>query len=432
MALPRLIFRIFAVLTFLLGTAISLVVSLAVAFETAKAIPRIGILVATTLLLFLVGTSLVAVISAKLWKGFSLRTCLFTSGSLTLLLALGLFFAVLQPSHVPHLVPVARPNTHYWNLPTGSRIAYSRYDPPSGVPVKTDPIVFLHGGPGFRAFDTDHAFYQQFAQDGFTVYLFDQAGSGLSGRLPHGTDYTVERYVADLEAIRQQIGAERLILIGHSWGGELAAHYAAAYPLHVAKLIFHSPGPLVQVPNIPWERQRTDANLNDPIPPPRIFAAFALSYANILATEDLVSQDELSDWQLTNLDPGELVCKGQRSKLPSNFSGATVAGVNMYPLITVDRELKKPELDIRARLANLRVPAITLVSQCEFIPWPGQHEYKKSIPGLQEFYFEDSGHYINFSQPAKLTALIRSFLLDQPPPFPAYKGDADPRPPLRR
>jgi proline iminopeptidase len=95
------------------------------------------------------------------------------------------------------------------------------------VPVKADPIVFLHRGPGIRATDYDHRFYRQSARDGFRVYLFDQAGSGLSDRFPHATDYTVERFVADLEEIRKQIGADQMVLIGHSWGGTLAAHYAA-------------------------------------------------------------------------------------------------------------------------------------------------------------------------------------------------------------
>jgi pimeloyl-ACP methyl ester carboxylesterase len=85
-----------------------------------------------------------------------------------------------------HLVPVARANTR--DLSTGSHIAYSVYEPSAGVPVKTDPIVSLHGGPGIRATDYDHRFYSQFARDGFRVYLFDQAGSGLSYRLPHATD----------------------------------------------------------------------------------------------------------------------------------------------------------------------------------------------------------------------------------------------------
>jgi hypothetical protein len=82
------------------------------------------------------------------------------------------------------------------------------------------PSSFCTAVRGYLADDLDHAFYRQFAADGFRVYLYDQVGSGLSSRL-RVRDYTLERDVADLEAIRQQIGADRLILIGHSWGDHL-------------------------------------------------------------------------------------------------------------------------------------------------------------------------------------------------------------------
>lgn len=358
------------------------------------------------------------------------RGAVVTSAALMVLFVLGLYLAVLRPMRYPHVVPVARANTLYWKLPTGSRIAYSVYEPPAGVPVKAEPIVFVHGGPGARAFDTDHAFYGQFARDGFRVYLFDQAGSGLSDRLP-AADYTVERFVADLEAIRQQIGAERLILIGHSWGGTLVAHYAAAYPEHVAKLVFHSPGGIWNWASAPMEMQRTDAEQKGGLPPLRIVAAIVLSHASWKAAENLLPQEESGDWQAATaaVDLRSTVCKGDRGKLPADLSAASVAGMNLYPLLVAQRELNdKPEMDVRAQLGNLHVPAIGLVSECDFVPWSQQLQYKKAIPGLQEFYFPGAGHYINFSQPEKLAAVLRSFLLDQPAPFAAYAGNEDPRP----
>ena len=107
--------------------------------------------------------------------------------------------------------------------------------------------------------------------------------------------------------------------------------------------------------------------------------------------------------------------------------------MNLYPLLVAQRELNdKPEMDVRAQLGKLRVPAIALASQCEFVPWSQQWEYKKSISDLQVFYFPEAGHYINFSQPEKLAAVIRSFLLDQTPPFSPYEEDGDPRPSIRR
>ena len=431
MALPGLVTRTFSILVCVVGLALALAASLMAAYETARATPRTGVLVAVVLAVFFGLSFLVTGLVIRMWKAYSRRITLMGSATLTALLAMILFLAVLPPLRYPHIEPVARANTRYWNLATGSRIAYSVYEPSAGVPVKAEPIVFVHGGPGVRAFDTDHAFYRQFAQDGFRVYLFDQAGSGLSDRLPHAADYSVERSIADIEEIRRQIGADRLILIGHSAGGTLVAHYAATHPDHVEKLIFHSPGPIAHWASGSFDYRRTDAKVEGP-PPLKIMAAIVLSHASWSAAENLLPQQESGDWQVAT-SPAELggaVCKGDSRKLPS-LSADKLARMNLYPLLAINRELReKPEMDIHDALGRLHVPAIALESQCEFIPWSQHVEYKKLIPGLQEFYFPNAGHYINFSQPEKLAAVIRSFLLDQPPPFPAYAGDADPRPPV--
>jgi hypothetical protein len=65
-----------------------------------------------------------------------------------------------------------------------------------------------------------------------------------------------------------------------------------------------------------------------------------LSYANPAASEDLISQNELGDWALATADPHELVCKGDMDKLPPDFTGATMAGMNMYPLLITSKLLK--------------------------------------------------------------------------------------------
>lgn len=200
MTLPRVAKLGLAALLFLLGLAASVVVSLASAYQAAKGMSQIAGLVVLTLLVFFLGALLTTVLAGKVTRTLLNKSAAVTSAAWTILFAVGLYFAVFRPIHYQHYNPVPRTNTQYWELSTGSHIAYSVYEPPVGVPVKPEPIVFVHGGPGLRTFDTDHAFYSQFTQDGFRVYLFDQVGSGLSGQLPHGHDYTVERFVADLEA----------------------------------------------------------------------------------------------------------------------------------------------------------------------------------------------------------------------------------------
>jgi hypothetical protein len=184
MTLSRTVKPVLSVLLFLLGLAITIAVSLVAADQAAKLTPRIGLLLTVASLAFWLSIFLVTGLASKLNGTFLNRTTVITSAVLTVLFSVALYVALLRPLGLAHIDPVPRANTHYWNLSTGSHIAYSLYEPPPGVPVKQDPIVFVHGGAGLRAFDTDHDFYRQFTQDGFRVYLFDQAVSGLSDRLP--------------------------------------------------------------------------------------------------------------------------------------------------------------------------------------------------------------------------------------------------------
>ena len=163
------------------------------------------------------------------------------TGLVTVLFLGFLYVGVLRPSgsHFAEVVPYA--NTKYWQLPTGSVIAYSEYDPPQGVALKPEAIVYLHGGPGVRQGPFDQDIYGSFATNGFRVFAYDQAGSGLSV-LCTSAGLHSRPFGRRLEVIRQKIGVEKIILIGHSWGSTLAVSYMAKFPTHVAKAVFHSPG----------------------------------------------------------------------------------------------------------------------------------------------------------------------------------------------
>jgi len=54
--------------------------------------------------------------------------------------------------------------------------------------------------------------------------------------------------IADIERIRQILGDQKLILIGHSWGSFLASLYAAEFPEHVDALILVSPANTLVMP----------------------------------------------------------------------------------------------------------------------------------------------------------------------------------------
>lgn len=96
------------------------------------------------------------------------------------------------------------------------------------------PLVLCHGGPGLR---DDQGPVAKMVEDLVSVHRWDQRGCGRStGSGP----YTVARFVADLEAIREHFGHTRWMVGGHSWGATLALRYALAHPGRVAALLYLS------------------------------------------------------------------------------------------------------------------------------------------------------------------------------------------------
>jgi proline iminopeptidase len=99
-------------------------------------------------------------------------------------------------------------------------------------------VVVLHGGPGAHH-DYLLPQYDLLARRRALLY-YDQRGGGRS---PVARDVPVgwREHVADLDAIREQRGIERLALCGYSWGGLLAILYFLEYPQKVARLALVSP-----------------------------------------------------------------------------------------------------------------------------------------------------------------------------------------------
>lgn len=84
------------------------------------------------------------------------------------------------------------------------------------------PLVVLHGGPGGTSCG-----YTRLSPMGSErpVIRYDQLGSGRSGRPDDMSLWTVERFIEGLHALRTQLDLDEMHLMGHSWGGALAAAY---------------------------------------------------------------------------------------------------------------------------------------------------------------------------------------------------------------
>jgi proline-specific peptidase len=132
------------------------------------------------------------------------------------------------------------PGVHLWFDVDGSGLV------PDGDVMRARPIVLLlHGGPGMdhTAFKPDFAALTDVAQ----VVYYDHRGQGRSDRRTPD-EWTFDVWADDVVRLCDALAIEKPIVIGNSFGGMVAMHYAARYPSHPAKLVLSSTAARMNVP----------------------------------------------------------------------------------------------------------------------------------------------------------------------------------------
>lgn len=111
----------------------------------------------------------------------------------------------------------------------GHRVYWELCGNPNGKPV-----VFLHGGPGGGCTPVQR---RLFNPEKYKILLFDQRGCGRSTPYASLEANTTWHLVADIERLREMIGADRWMVFGGSWGSTLALAYAQTHPERVTELV---------------------------------------------------------------------------------------------------------------------------------------------------------------------------------------------------
>ena len=119
------------------------------------------------------------------------------------------------------------------------------------------PPLALHGGPG----STHHYFapLERLAPER-PVVLDDQIGCGKSDR-PADVEWSVAVFRKEVEAVREQLGLDRIHLLGTSWGGMLALEHVLSGAAGIVSLVLSSA--LASIDQWAEEQRR----LRDALPP---------------------------------------------------------------------------------------------------------------------------------------------------------------------
>ena len=340
-----------------------------------------------------------------------MRKNLFTFIKYALLLCVAVYLLI---AFIPRIYDVPqlqkREGTQYWDLPTGSKIAYTLVA--AKGTKKPHPIIYLQGGPGGFISNRNIKILAQLSEDGYNIYLYDQIGSGQSDRLTNINDYTADRHKKDLEEIIKKIGAEKVILIGQSWGAILATLFIADNAEKVQRVIFTGAGPIQPMRQELLSTHPPDS-LNLRKPPysnneandksknvrTNVVSFLAKSFGIKLA-----SDREADDFQtyLNNELNKATVCD------TSNALKAEGGGGFYAQVMTVRSfsEIKDP----RPKLKGSKIPILIMKGQCDNQPWGFVNEYLELFPNHQLKIIPDAGHSISVEQPEFYLKTIRDFL----------------------
>jgi pimeloyl-ACP methyl ester carboxylesterase/DNA-binding CsgD family transcriptional regulator len=124
-----------------------------------------------------------------------------------------------------------RQEVRFCTAPDGARIAYATHG--QGRPLVRSATWLTH-----LEFDWESPVWRHWLEglaEGHTVIRYDERGCGLSDR--NVEDVSLEARVADLEAVIDSAGFDRVDLLGMSQGGTVAVAYAARHPERVNRLV---------------------------------------------------------------------------------------------------------------------------------------------------------------------------------------------------
>lgn len=148
-----------------------------------------------------------------------------------------------RPLTPAEMYPASHPDIAVTTLAlrTGVRVRVASSGP------RTAPSVLMLHGWGASLYTFRHGL-ELLPRRGFRTIAVDLRGFGLSDHPTEDGAYSLDTYLADLDAVIEQLGLGRFTLVGHSMGGGLSLQYALRNAGRLNALVLVNPTELVAVP----------------------------------------------------------------------------------------------------------------------------------------------------------------------------------------
>ena len=251
-------------------------------------------------------------------------------------------------------------------------------------------MFVVHGGPG--ADHTSHRASLAPLTQQLQIVYFDHRGQGRSARGDKKT-YTLDNNVEDMEALRQHLGLDKIVVMGTSYGGMVALTYAIRYPQNVSHLILVA----------------TAASYE-----------FLAKAKENLAEKGTSEQQEIAKylWEGNFVDEEHLhqYFQVMGSMYSLNYNPEKAQSDWHKTILSVDAinvafSTFLRTYDVRKDLPKITAPTLVIGGRHDWICSPEfSQEIAQGIPNSQLLIMEKSGHSVRADQPEELRKTITNWL----------------------
>ena len=253
------------------------------------------------------------------------------------------------------------------------------------------PVVLLHGlASNCRIWDL----VAPILSSQFRTLALDQRGHGRSFKPDSGYDFAT--VVSDLDGFTSAVGIQNPVLVGHSWGGDVALEYAVANPGKVRGLCFVDGG-TIEISGRPnWTLEDAKHEMAPPVWKSVTLEAFRarLRSRSIAMDDDLVEQIVLANFRA--LEDGTITSRLSRD--------------NHFKIIEALWEHRPSELYPHVECPVLMMPA----RQRNGAPSPTRRFWREGaiaraeslLPRSKTVWMEDSIHDVPLQRPSLVASTI--------------------------
>lgn len=272
-----------------------------------------------------------------------------------------------------------------------------------------DPVaIVIHGGPGgdYR----NLLILKSLAEDGYFVVFYDQRGTGLSPRVPK-EELTLQSSVEDLGRIVEHYGQGRKVaLIGHSWGGIIAAYFLAEYPEKVSRAVLAEPGVLTT------KEFQEFVEIMQPRKSLKMFFFLVrawFSSLHLAGPDADARMDYLVHEVMSYPDDNPMNAYWCGNTPPSEASQIWRVGAKATQAIIegarqLDGTIAMPSLD---GLRNYTDEVLIIASECNtLIGVERQKDHLKLFPDARLAIIKNAGHFMFTDQPEQSLRVLRDYL----------------------